>query len=263
MASSTDLLGIAVERGYLTPEQADQAIAEAAARRCSPEQVLLERRAITVRRLERLRAHQQFRVMRKNDKSYLKLAVRQRWIDGRSAKRVLDQQRRAFESRRLCLRAGALLIEQSLLSNDQDRSLRTALSARQRPIASTTTRGGSSGPVAWSTRADSAATLALHESSVTGSDLGASAGPTYRALEAALERVEAIRAIGHDLSTSDPALQEKPPRMDSAEELENACAVLGRRRVGLEPEAPRRRPKKSTTSTGKFLAALLKNRGAA
>jgi len=55
---------------------------------------------------------------------------------------------------------------------------------------------------------------------------------------------------------------------DSAAELENACRVLARRRVGKslsdddEPPPPRRRKKKKKKTTGAFLASLL-GRGAA
>jgi len=245
---SLDLLDIALERRYLDAEQVDRVRHEARVRRCAPERLIVEWRMLSLRRIERLRLHLQYRTMRQADKSYVRLAIRRGWLQRDLGQEALLAQRRAFERGRSCRRVGAILIEAGGLTPEQDRRLRGALSERRAPAAS----AAASAPRR--SDEDSAATLALHESSVAGSG-GGRCTKTFHALEAALERVEAIRAITADLSTSDqPGLT--PARADSAEELENACQMLARRRVRVDAPA-----RKSGKGTGK-LAALL-GRGAA
>ena len=68
--------------------------------------------------------------------------------------------------------------------------------------------------------------------------------PSSRIIDAAVRRVDAIRALEQDLSTSDNVGADA----DSANEIENALTVLARRRLPLPPESaqPAKRRKKTT-----------------
>ena len=250
---SHNFLRIAIQREYLTPAAADEVKLRARLRRCTVERVLLEDGHLSVRRVERLRTHVTFYTMRKNDKRYAELAVRNGWIDASHAKLGLRHQKRIFSKRRECVRLGSWLIEQDLLDVERDRELRNRVLGR-RPSA----------PAIKAVREEqssSEATIPLHEDS----QIKSAAGPvSYRAIEAALERVEAIRAVQEELSTSDQTGFASP---DSAAEFENACRMLARRRstpdLPVKPEPPKaKRKKRKKTTTQTFLASLL-SKGAA
>lgn len=256
---SHSLLQIAVQREYLSEEAAREVGLRARLRRCSAERILLEEGLLSVRRIERLRTHLTFRTMRKNDKRYAELAIKQGWIEVGDAKQGLRHQKRVFAKRRECVRLGSWLIEQDALTVEQDRELRMRVLGR-RPSNPTV-------PAVRDEASSFEATIPLHEDS----QIKSNAGPcSYRAIEAALERVEAIRAVQEEMSTSDHIALASP---DSAAEFENACRMLARRRTapGIpagrpdpdpEPERRARAKRKKKKSTGTFLAALL-SKGAA
>jgi hypothetical protein len=95
----------------------------------------------------------------------------------------------------------------------------------------------------------SEATLALHEASKTGADAVPDSDTTYRAIDDAVRRVDAIRAIKEDMSTSDNMGSDgTTKRRDSANEIENALTMLARRRNAVATALkPAKRRKKKTT----------------
>ena len=78
---STDLLDIALDRGYLNAEQVERVRNESRIRRCAPELMIVEWRMLSLRRLARLRLHVQYRTMRSADKDLIRLAVRWSWVE--------------------------------------------------------------------------------------------------------------------------------------------------------------------------------------
>jgi hypothetical protein len=260
--NSRELLKIALDRGYLTAEEVRRVARESKVRRVTPERVLLERRILSVRRMERLRTHLRFKVTRRTDKTYAALAVRSGVVTKRAIRAALKYQKTLFTSERRTMRLGSRLIEQNLITVDEDRRLRSKVRGQENlPVA---VRRGS--------QASSTQALALDEESALRSQTAAMANANYQAIEAALARVEAIHALRDDLSTSEQAPNHASP--DSAAEFENALTMLARARVGVtpgysesgtgpippKPRRPRKRTKKK--STGAFLLKML-GRGAA
>lgn len=251
--SSVELMKIAIERGYVDDATARTIGAEAALRRCSAERILLERRLMSTRRLERLRAHVRYRAMRKADKRYGRVALSLGIVDRRAIELGLLHQRQVFERRRDCLRLGSYLIERRLLSADEDRDIRARLSGGTALVPLNDRRNDRQS-------GSSAQTLAVTSSSAIQSS-SAGGAASYRAIEAALERVEKIRAIQEELSVSENHGQ--PAGLDSAAEFEDACRILAQRRM---VPASERRASGSRRRSGKgtgALRGLLGGRGAA
>lgn len=213
---SRDLLRIALERGYLEPSVVKQVAKEARSREVLPERILLERRILSVRRLERLRGHLRYTVMRKADQRYATVAHKS-GVSKKAIKDALKYQKVLFRAERRCVRVGSRLIERGFVSPEIDRRIRAKAKGRDARRAARELDPSS-------TRA-----LPLDDESALRSNPAATPA-TYRAIEAALERVEAIRALQEDLSSSQPCLA-NDVGPDSAMELENACQVLARRRV--------------------------------
>ncbi|RMG18356.1 MAG: hypothetical protein D6731_02275 [Planctomycetota bacterium] len=237
--SDRELLRIGVERGYLEAEVAARVRREAERRGRPVESLLLERRLLSARRIRRLRVHVRYRHMRKADKRYAVLAISEGLVSEAQARAGLRHQRRVFERERTCVRLGSVLIDRGLLDVEQDRALRSKLGGRRVPSEAVRKVEGDT--------PSSAATLALHEQSM-GPRVTAS---SYAQIEEAVRRVEALRAMAQDLSCSDNVGADA----DSANEIENALAVLARRRLGAADadappspaQRPRRRVQKKTT----------------
>ncbi|MGE0706579.1 MAG: hypothetical protein AB7N76_05810 [Planctomycetota bacterium] len=244
-STSRELLKIALDRGYLDADVVRRVAREAKTRRVSPERVLLERRLLSVRRMERLRTHLRYRVTRQGDKAYAAVAARSGLVSLDQLRAALKYQKTLFTTERRCIRVGSRLIEQGLLTVDQDRKLR----ARSHALAASAPARKKGQQDASSTQA-----LPLDEESRLRSRTGDQPPASYAAIEAALARVDAIRALQEDLSTSERSLpSEQLATPDSAEEFENALATLARRRVGASPdfhgeEQPRRRRAKKKAS---------------
>lgn len=258
--TSRELLKVALDRGYLEPDVVRRVAREAKVRRVSPERVLLERRVLSVRRMERLRSHLRYRVTRRSDKAYAEIALRQGLVSKRDLRAALKYQKTLFAQDRRCMRVGSRLIEKGLISLEDDRRLRAAVRGREHVPSDVAKANGAS-----STQA-----LPLDEESALRSQTPEIQRQTsYHQIEAALARVEAIRALRDDLSTTDQAMtQEMTATPDSACEVENALVMLARARVttsvGAEAAAPSepRRPRPSRKRKKSGLAALL-DRGAA
>ena len=213
---SRDLLRIALERGYLEPHVVKLVAKEARTRQVLPERILLERRILSVRRLERLRSHLRYTVMRKADQRYATIAYKS-GVSKKAIKDALKYQKTLFRAERRCVRIGSRLIERGFVSPEIDTRIRGKAKSRE-------AREAVRDQDPSSTRA-----LPLDDESALRSNPAATPA-TYRAIEAALERVEAIRALQDDLSSSQPCLADDVGP-DSAMELENACAALARRRA--------------------------------
>ena len=256
--TSRELLKVALDRGYLEPDVVRLVAREAKVRRVSPERVLLERRILSVRRMERLRSHLRYRVTRRSDKAYAAAALREGLVSKRDLRAALKYQKALFSQDRRCMRVGSRLIERGLISLEDDRRLRAAVRGRVH-VPSEVAKGNG---------ASSTQALPLDEESALRSQTPEIQRQTsYHQIEAALARVEAIRALRNDLSTTDQAMtQEANATPDSACEVENALVMLARARVstGAEAAAPSepRPPRPSRKRKKSGLAALL-DRGAA
>lgn len=243
MNESKSLLRIAVARGYLGSRVARRILRAAKIQGCSAERILRDEKILSERRIERLVTHRRYRSMRKADKAYALLAIRREWLTKGQVMTSFKAQRMAFEARRDCVRLGADLIKRGLLTVAQDRSLRAAANGSKLPSEMLR---------AVEDTASSEATLALHEASKTGADAVLPTHTTYRTIDDAVRRVDAIRAIKQDMSTSDNVGTDGSPmaRGDSANEIENALTALARRRkdyVPAESLRPAKRRKKKTT----------------
>ncbi|MBL4845118.1 MAG: hypothetical protein JKY65_06315 [Planctomycetes bacterium] len=250
---SRDLLRIALDRGYLEPDVVKLVAREARERDVMPERVLLERRILSVRRLERLRSHLRYTVMRRNDQRYATIACKS-GVSKPALKAALKYQKTLFQSERRCVRVGSRLVEQGWVSLEIDRRIRAKAKiheARKQQASRSNDFAGTH-------------TLPLDDESALRSNPSADANPpSYAAIEAALARVEAIRALQDDLSTSEPCLaQDVGP--DSAMELENACQMLARRRaksakfsseVVPSASAAAKRKRKKRSSLARILGA--------
>ena len=95
-----DLLKIGVERGYLEPEVANAIFREAQKRGRPAESLLLERKILSTRRMQRLRVHVRYRTMRKADKRYGALAVQRDLLTRGQIRKSLEHQRKTFERTR-------------------------------------------------------------------------------------------------------------------------------------------------------------------
>lgn len=207
------LLDVAVERKYLDEAAAAKLAAEARRTGRPLEALLLEKGGLSERRVERLVTHVKYRSLRKADKAYAKAGVKAGLIDEGQVKGALDLQRRRFEERRDCLRLGTILVKQGHITAEQDKQIRT----RVAKISQTTSNASGHAP-------------ALDDSASRGSGSIESA-PTYDAIDSAMARVEAARRIQEDLSESVKKSGEGKATADSAEDFENACVMLARRRV--------------------------------
>jgi hypothetical protein len=249
--SSKWLLKIAVERGYLTVEIARRVLRATRERECSAEQILREDSLLSERRIGRLNTHFRYRSMRKSDKLYGLLAVRKDLVSKSQVLTSLSAQKRAFETQRECVRLGSHLIERGLLDVGQDRHLRAE--ATGNTVPSEVVRAvGDDIP-------SSAATLALDEGSKLGIEILGSTN-SYRMITDAVARVDAIREIRQDLSTSDNVGSDGTPkaRGDSANEIESALTMLARQRLGYTPPAPVRPPKRKSRKRAKKTTGLMK-----
>ncbi len=238
-----ELLQIGVERGYLDSRTAAHLLAEADDRGCSPE--LLLRQTLSPRRVARLRNHHRYRTMRKVDKLYAAMAIRGGHLTKTQVLISLKHQKRRFEGHRQCVRLGSHLIERGLLTFDEDRILLARVTGSKLP--SEVVRSVEEVP-------SSAATLALDEESMPSLSTQPS---SYAQIEEAVRRVDHLRNIQNDLSTSDNVgTDAKRGRGDSANEIENALTVLARRRLGNAfahppmPPEPKRKRKKRKKTTG-------------
>lgn len=245
-SASRDLLKIALERGYLEPDVVKSVAREAKIRRVTPERVLLERRILSVRRMERLRSHLRYTLTRRSDKVYGAMIVRKGIVKKRAVVSALKYQKVLFVQERRCVRLGSRLIEKGLITVEQDRQFRLLAKGREVPAE-----------VRRESEASSTQALALDEESALRSGPGNTPPSSYAAIEAALARVDALKALRDDLSTSDTPGYEAPTP-DSAAEFENALSMLARRRVGETPnfeesklKAPvRKSAKRRKKSTG-------------
>jgi hypothetical protein len=242
MNESKTLLKIAVERGYLGPRVAGQVLRMAKLKKCSAERILKDEKLLSDRRVERLVTHRRYRTMRKADKAYGLLAIRKHLVTKSQVMASFNAQRESFENGRDCVRLGADLIDRGLLTNAQDRVLRAEANGTKLPSEMLR---------AVSDVASSEATLALHEASKTGADAVLDIDTTYRTIDDAVRRVDAIRAIKEDMSTSDNVGTDGTTRRrDSANEIENALTMLARRRNGSAAPAPAKRKAKKKKTTG-------------
>ncbi len=243
------LVKIGLERGYLDAASTAGLLEEAHRLGCSADRLLVEREILSPRRIKRLRNHHRYRAMRKVDKVYGALAVRRRIVTRRQVIAALDHQKRHFESHRECIRVGSQLIDGGLLTVEEDRELRASVTGTELPPE---VQG----------EASSAATIALDEGS-RHSLFTARPSTSYAKIEEAVRRVDSLREIQEDLSTSDnigvgDSDTPQRARCDSANEIENALTVLARRRLGasyahepLRPDPPKRKKRKTKKkSTG-------------
>jgi hypothetical protein len=212
------LLEIAIERKYLDVAEAGRIAAEARRSGKPVEAVLIDRGALSTRRVERLQLHLRYKSLRRVDKAYGKVAVKGGLVAAKDLEAALELQRRRFEEQRDCLRLGAILVKQGLITLDQDKQVRT----RVAKLSASSASGSASG----------AATL-LDDSASQGAGRPVPA-PSYERIDEAVGRVEAMRRLQEDLSESCQAEDDTgdvPPPRDSAAEFENACVLLARRRV--------------------------------
>jgi len=122
-------LQIAVERGYLRPVQAKLVLARCRERREPVAGAIRALGYLSERRLQRLQNHVRYRVMRREDKRYARLAQVLGLLDGARAARGLAEQRRRFGRDRERIRLGTLLVAEGALTREQDRDLIRRLSA--------------------------------------------------------------------------------------------------------------------------------------
>jgi hypothetical protein len=208
------ILEVAVERRYLDEPAAAKLASEARRSGRPLEALLAEKGGLSARRIERLLTHVKYRSLRKADKAYSKAGIKAGLIDQEQVKAALDLQRRRFEERRDCLRLGTILVKQGHITAEQDKQIR----ARVAKISQTTS-GSASGHAP-----------SLDDSASRGV-ASVEAGPTYDAIDSAMARVEAARRVQEDLSESVKKPGDEKATGDSAEEFENACVMLARRRV--------------------------------
>lgn len=213
------LLAVAIERRYLDEVTADKIAAEARRTGKGPEAILADRGLLSPRRIERLQLHVRYKTLRKADKAYARVALKQGLVDQATIEGALDVQRRRFEEKRDCLRLGAILLKQGKLTDDQDRQIRA------RVTKASASSSGSSG---------SAAATLMDDSASQGEKRVEKKEPSYELIDEAVARVEAVRRVQEDLSESVPE-QGAPLGGDSAAEFENACVMLARRRVTGTP----------------------------
>ena len=250
--TSRDLLRIALDRGYLEPQAVKAIAQEARIRRVSPERILLEKRILSVRRLERLRSHLRYEVVRKADRLYAAVALKC-GVSRTAIEDALRYQKKLFRAERRSIKIGSRLIERGFVSIEGDREIRAkARSCEARAAVK-------AAPNPSSTQA-----LPLDEESALRSNPVGQASPTsYAQIEAALARVEAIRSLRDDLSTSDKTHLQECASPDSAQEMENAYTMLARQRA--RSLAPPTEAKAAPAPRRKKRSALHKifNRGAA
>lgn len=241
-----ELLQIGVERGYLDSRTAAGLLEEAEHLGCSVERLLRDGNVLSPRRIVRLRNHYRYRTMRKIDKLYGAMAVRQGLVTKSQVLVSLKHQKRRFEGHRQCVRLGSHLIERGLLTFEDDRTLLARVTGSKLP--SEVVRQVEEAP-------SSAATMALDE----GSMPSLTAQPSsYAQIEEAVRRVDSLRDMQNDLSTSDNVgADAQRARRDSANEIENALTVLARRRLGADfahppvppkPKSKKRKKRKKTTT---------------
>ncbi len=216
------ILSVAVERRYLSEELAAELAAHAQRSAAPLERLLAERAGLSPRRLERLQGHVRYRMLRKADKVYAREALGHGLVSREALEAGLAAQRARFEERREVVRLGDLLLEQGALGAREDRALRAR-------VAKVSQAGDGSG---------SAASIAMHESS-----WGQTSQPSFERIESAVRQVERVRKQVAEVSVSEHeeprtplALADEvdPAVLDSAAEVESACAALARRRVSGE-----------------------------
>lgn len=222
------VLQTAIERRYLDPATAERVALEAARRQLPVERALVVLGVLSVRRVERLQLHVRYRSLRKVDKTYVKIAIRSRLLGELDAEAALEEQRRRFEGDRECVRVGAILVANGVLTAAQDQDVRGKVARVSTELAS----GSGS----------EATKLLAEESACSRSPAVMPSGPTYDTIDRAMGRVEAVKRAHEELSTSEQPETVGPPR-DSAAEFENAVRMLARRRV------------QSTTSSGGVISS--------
>lgn len=223
------VLQTAIERRYLDPAKAERVAVEAARRQLPVERALVVLGVLSVRRVERLQLHVRYRSLRKVDKTYVKIAIRSRLLGELDAEAACEEQRRRFEVERECVRVGAILVANGVLTVAQDQEVRAK-------VARVSTEIAASGSGSEATK------LLAEESACSRSPAVMPSGPTYDTIDRAMGRVEAVKRAHQELSTSEQPEAVGPPR-DSAAEFENAVRMLARRRV------------QSTTSSGGVIAS--------
>lgn len=224
------LLEVAVERSYLDPKVAARIADEAERTKTPPERLLIARQHLSPRRIERLQAHVRYKELRRTDKMYARLAVKQRMVSEADATAALAEQKVRFERDRDQVRLGALLVERGHLTNDGDRQLRSKL-ARASAAEAVSEVGSNQGQ---------STAVRLEESSCARSPV-----PTYDAIDRVMDKVSALKKLQEDLSRSESP-GNPPAGPDSAAEFENAVRMLARARMGIEAS-----PTSSTASTSK------------
>lgn len=218
--TSRDLLRIALDRGYLEPEAVKAIAKEARLRRVSPERILLEKRILSVRRLERLRSHLRYEVVRTSDRVYAAVALKC-GVPRTAIEDALRYQKKLFQAERRSIKIGSRLIERGFVSIESDRKIRAKTRSCEARAAV------KAAPSPSSTQA-----LPLDEESALRSNpVGKTTPTSYAQIEAALARVEAIRSLRDDLSTSDKTMLQDRATPDSAQEMENAYSMLARQRA--------------------------------
>jgi hypothetical protein len=262
---------IAISRGYLTEEGAARALRVATVRRVPVAEVLLDEGVLSSRRVKRIQNHVRYRTMRREDKRYAELAVRRRMVTETQAKQALNEQRKRFEGDRERVRLGNLLIEQSLITIDEDETLLARLGSGVRKITTATVEVDYVSQLGQ--HASSVNQTPLHESSAMAAIVDANAAedstPSYREIDLAMERIAQLQRVQADMSRSDVIAP------DSAEDYENAIRCLARRRISpqaaketsedqleqeiandLRTRAPKKKPRSKSTGKLRVLFGL-------
>ncbi|MHC4392067.1 MAG: hypothetical protein ACYS22_12225 [Planctomycetota bacterium] len=129
MAESTRdiFLRIAVERGFVTPEQRDEVLSaylaakeSAGGVKATPvEQILVDRGLLTVPQVKGIDRGVRYYIVRKADKAYGRIAKRRGLIDQSTLKNCLKKQKLDFTKRLVLSRLSKLLLEVEAITPEQ------------------------------------------------------------------------------------------------------------------------------------------------